>query len=307
MLRLRCFCSALLLTLSCGVDARSSFCAQTPDSRYLNLHYDQIGAADVNNLPPGEADSRRVREELLFFGKKLNTPSSRYWLGGVGHEYLSLQFDELPPPEPQSNGHLHTLYLPVHWVNPEQQRQTRLSVAPAIGISSNILKNPDKLHEDSLQLWLALEYKQRVTSTLQWLLGLCADHRFGHYQGYPVAGLEWQPGERWSLRLAYPDTSLSYRATPRLSLTLAAGPDGNQWQILDSDLDNRSRVVREAWLIEGQISWQLSRSVTLSISVGKAIEPQLQLSLERGAEVELDLDDSSYTALGLRWHFAAQP
>lgn len=300
-------CGVLLLLLSSVVDAGTTFCAQSPDAHYLRLSYSRIDATRAGGLPLTHVDTRRYQWEALVLGKiekekttKQTTPGTRQWRAGFGHEYTVLEFDGLSLPQPQSNGDLHTLYAPVHWLYPN----FRFSLAPALSVSSNGLKHPGKLNGDTVQMWLALERSYRVSPDLTWLLGVCADHRFGHYQGYPVAGLLWQPGERWSARLAYPDTSVRFRASPRLSLALAANPDGNEWHVLDSGLEQRSTFIREAWRIELQLNWKMTQSLTLTAALGKSLEPRLRMSLQDNRRLQMDLDNDSYGAIELRWGFS---
>lgn len=311
-------CSALLLCLSAAVAARSTICAETPDASYLSLEYTPFDSVDADKLPPSEADLLRFQWEALVLGtperrKKKTVDDTKVqplqdWSAGVGHEYTRVEFDPQTAPEPQSNGDLHTLYAPVHWWQQGQQQDVyRVSFAPAISVSSNSLKNPDKLNSDTLQLWLALEHRRRVSAEVQWLLGLCADHRFGHYQGYPIAGLLWLPSKRWSLRLAYPDTEVSYRPLPKLSLAVAIHPDGNEWQVLDSELERRTKYSREAWRLEGRVTWTVLPALSLSVALGKSLEQELQFSLEDNRLVQTDVDDASYWSLQLRWTFSKTP
>ncbi len=311
----RCCSGILLLLLSSVVDARTTFCAQTPDAHYLRVRYSQIDATRAGDLPLTNIDTRRYQWEALVLGElarerasketasKETTPGNRHWLAGIGHEYTVLEFDRLSLPQPQSNGDLHSLYAPVHWLYPG----FRFSLAPAISVSSNGLKHPGKLNGDALQMWLALERSHRVSAALTWLLGVCADHRFGHYQGYPVAGLLWHPGERWSVRLAYPDASVRFRASPRVSLALTINPDGNEWHVLDSRLEHRSTFLREAWRIELQLNWKMTQSLTLTAGLGRSLEPQLHMSLEDNRRLEMDLENDSYGALALHWSFSGSP
>lgn len=303
-----------MLFLSCMVDARPSFCAATPDTHYLLMQYSQHDAAAVTTLPPGSVDKRRFQWEALLLGDsgseqtlpKATQPPS-HWLAGLGHEYTTVEFDQLPPPEPQSNGDLHTLYAPVHWQVPGPRRHNRFSLAPAISTSSNALKHPDTLNGDALQLWLAFEQSRQISARLQLLLGLCADHRFGHFQGYPVLGLLWQPTAQWTLRLAYPDTSIRYGLAPRWSLSLAISPDGNEWQVLDRERQNRSRFSRQAWRAEWLLSWQMTQSLTLTAAVGRSLEQQLHFARNNHRTLQADLDNSSYGRLELRWTFLQRP
>jgi len=259
----------------------------------------------------------RVQWEALVLGKPerfekgnaqaAKTQTEPHWLAGLGHEYTTVEFDPQLSPEPQSNGDLHTLYVPVHWWKQREQQTNRVSVAPAISVSSNALKNPDEMSSDSMQLWLALEHRRQASTSFQWLLGLCADHRFGSYKGYPIAGLLWQPSERWSVRLAFPDSNVSYKITQAWFLSVSASPDGNEWHVLDSELQRRSKYIREAWHLEGRLSWQFHPAWTLSVAVGRAFEQELQFSLEDNRVEKTELDDASSVAVELRWIFLEDP
>ena len=223
------------------------------------------------------------------------------WSFGAGHYYsnLGVELSGLP-----TNGHLHTTVLPVHRHSARgDKRRFRLSVAPTLSGSSNVMRQPGEYSSDTLQLLAALIWSRKLSDRLTFHYGLCGDHRFGGYAVYPSVGIDWRPRDEWRLELGFPETWLTYKATRSVSLSLGAAPDGNEWHVKNKNLDRESQLVYEATLVEGVLSWQVRDRVTISASFGRLLDNRYEVTLQDGSQVQLSSDAEARFAASLEWRF----
>ncbi|HEX7082068.1 MAG TPA: hypothetical protein VF329_13750, partial [Gammaproteobacteria bacterium] len=94
---------------------------------------------------------------------------------GIAHRYQIFDFSGI---EPQTNGHLHTTWLPLHW-RLGDSRQWRVSVAPALSTSSNVYRKPGEWDGKSFTLLAAAVATTQLSRRSSVRYGLCGDHRFG--------------------------------------------------------------------------------------------------------------------------------
>lgn len=222
---------------------------------------------------------------------------------GIAHRYHIFDFSSAASGiEPQTNGHVHTTHVPLHW-RFEGHRKWRVSIAPALSTSSNVYGHPREWESESFALLAALVATSRVSRRSSFRYGLCGDHRFGEYTLYPVAAFLWRPAPRWRLELGFPATSIRFEATDRVRSTLGAAPDGNAWHVADDELAASSQLVHEAIALEWTTEWRVLPTLALSLTLGRELDNRYKMTLANGERVALDGAPADRLGIGIRWTF----
>ena len=241
----------------------------------------------------GETNQENANFDLLF---KLNNN----WAFGAGHRYTILNIDPLPL---QTNGYLHTFFLPLHRQSQSDRKSFRVSIAPALAASSNVMKSPSEYKADAFQLLAALVWSRQLSDRVNLRYGVCGDHRFGSYEIYPLVSVDWQPHADWTIELGFPTSQLTYQVSRSLTSSLRIAPDGNEWFIKDRGLQKQSHVVYEARVLEWAFNWQAHEHFTLTASVGRQFHNRIEMTLLDDSRVRLR--SASVTRIGavLVWRF----
>jgi len=245
-----------------------------------------------------ERDLGETRQEGYDFD--LQFGSTNKWTFGVGHHYRFLNVDR---PELQTNGHLHTFFLPVHRLSKGDGKSFRISFAPALSASSNVMKDPGEYGADALQLLAALVWSRQLSDNVDIHYGLCGDHRFGSYQVYPLVSVDWQPHPDWKIELGFPASQLSYQVSKRLVSLLRISPDGNEWYVRDESLEKQSQLVYEAYTLKWAFNWQAHERVTLTASVGIQFHNRYEMTLLNDSRVRLSSESVARAGAALAWRF----
>jgi hypothetical protein len=242
----------------------------------------------------GTADLLYNNYDLLF------TTASEKHLFGAGHRYN--KFD-INPMQPETNGHLHTLFLPLHILSGTEQRNFRFSVAPALSASSNVTNRPDEYTTDAVQILAALVWGRQINETVGLRYGICGDHRFGEYQIYPAASVLWQPHPDWNVQLGFPNSHVAYQLSDNFSSKISVAPDGNEWYVLDDSRTSNSQFVYEAYSIEWSFNWEFQDRFMVSASVGQQLQKQYEFTLLDQSRIRLSGDSVMRIGAGLEWRF----
>ena len=241
----------------------------------------------------GETKQENVNFDLLF---KLNDN----WAFGAGHRYTILNVEPL---ELQTNGHLHTFFLPLHRQSQSDRKSFRFSIAPALSASSNVMRNPGEYQVDALQLLAALVWSRQLSDRMSLRYGVCGDHRFGRYEIYPLISVAWQPHADWTVELGFPASQLTYRVSASLTSSLRIAPDGNEWYVRDKSLQKRSRLVSEARMLEWAFNWQAHEHIVMTASVGRQFHNRYEMTLLDDSRVRLSSDAVTRIGAALAWRF----
>lgn len=275
-----------------GVDTNVDICGQPAAFPYLSAGY----LADENqDIDGGLGEVQQVNTVFDLLLRPNDT-----WSFGVGHRYAILDFDSL---EPETNGHLHTLFVPLHRQSRSETGSFRASIAPALSTSSNILKDPGEYSADALQLLAALEWGRSLGRKANLRFGVCGDHRFGSYRIYPLISVDWQPNADWSIEVGFPTLQARFRISSRFSSSVRFTPDGNEWHVAGKSLENQSRLVYEAYLLEWTLSWQASRSLAVTASVGRQYQNRYEMTLQDGSQVQLSSEPATRIGAAMVWRF----
>ncbi len=281
---------AFLSCLSISYGA-ADVCAQPADYSYVYFGYYDHEEANVSQVD--SVDLRVTRFDLQY-------AAGESWTYGVGHRYDKFDFDPL---ELQTNGHLHTLFFPMHWHNRSGGNGFRISAAPALTASSNVIKEPDEYSSDTFHLLAALIWSRQLSDQATLRYGLCGDTRFGEYELYPSISVAWQPHPDWMLELGFPSTKVSYQATRSIGSSLRLAPDGNEWYVKDKGLEQDSQFVYEALLAEWAVNWEAHPKLTFTASVGRQFDIDYEVTLIDGIATRLSADSTTRFGAALKWRF----
>ena len=221
---------------------------------------------------------------------------SRPFSYGFGHRYMIFDFSAI---EPQTNAHLHTSFVPLHW----QRGNLRLSAALALSASSNVMGHPQEYESETLQLLFAAVAAKEIGERVAFHYGLCGDHRFGEYRVYPVAGVAWRPHPDWTVELGFPETRIEWTATNELGTSLQVAPDGNEWRVENRAFSAESDFVYEAVALEWITEWSPGSRLTVALSLGRQLRNRYEMTLADNQRVFVSGAPADRVGLGLRWRF----
>ena len=222
------------------------------------------------------------------------------WTFGFSHRYDIL---DVEPLSLQTNGHLHTVSFPIHRQFRSGGQSFRVSVAPAVSASSNVVKDPGEYTSDVLQLLGAFVWDRQVSTNATLRFGICGDHRFGGYEVYPTVSLDWQPNTEWRIELGFPTTRLTFDAVPKLRLGLRIAPDGNEWHVRNRAMNRQSHLTNDAWLAEGTVWFKAHERLSLALAVGRRFDNRYDVTLADDSRVNLDADATTRYGAAVEWRF----
>lgn len=278
----------------CASSGRSS---HSPDEAgpppYVALSVTRQPAADFSAAP--SAASVRTKENQVSAGFHRFERGTGTLDLGLDYQYTRYVYDGIDG----RNRDLHRFQFPLRYQDAFRGWAVDASLAPGISTSSNVLKEFfDRISRDDVFVSARLE--ARRSSPREWILGMAYDRTFGKPSLYPIAGIEWSPGDNLAVRLAFPDPGFRYRVTPRQSVSGRLFPAGHQWHVMTDDFSAEFDYRVEG--IRSQLSWSigLSKSITLDVSGGFEFARKHYLTDDLGVRIESDVDDEWLLLIGLR-------
>ncbi len=272
--------------------ASANVCEQPGDTSQLSLSYYDYDEALVSE------GVGRTRPQVHEFDAYLQSGDA--WAFGVGYRYVVLNLDANAL---QTNGHLHTAFFPIHRQSRDGNNSFRLSVAPAMSASSNIIKNLDQYTSDAFQLLGAAVWRRQLSEQAVLRYGLCADSRFGSHKLYPTLSVDWQPNPDLRVELGFPRTRLSYLLSDEITSSVQVLPAGNEWHVRSADFANSSDVEFEATLVEWTVSWQVRERLSLAASIGRLFDGQYEAKLADDRRVRASAEDVTRLGVGIAWRW----
>lgn len=236
-----------------------------------------------------------TNQENQDFDVLIASPSKSFSYG-FGHRYMIFDFSGI---EPQTNAHLHTSFVPLHW----RRESLRLSAAVALSASSNVMGHPQEYESEALQILFGVVARKEIGRQLAIEYGLCGDHRFGEYTVYPVAAIDWRPHPDWQLELGFPKSSIAYAITEQLTSSVQVAPDGNEWHVKNRDFSAESQFVYEAIAFEWITEWQPLPPLTLAVSLGRQLRNRYEMTLANGEHAFVSGEPAGRVGFELRWRF----
>ena len=267
-------------------------CQQPSDFSHVSVAYYSHDTSAVAGTA-GQIDRENRNVDLQY-------KMDEIWSIGVGHRYVIL---DMEPIELQTNGHLHTLFFPIHRQSGSDSKGFRFSVAPSLSASSNVLKHPSEYSADTFQFLAALVWSRELSDRLELRYGICGDHSFGSYEIYPSITIGWQPRIDLMIEVGFPTTRLTYRALPNTSVSLRIAPYGNEWHVKSKDMENQSQLVFKASLVECAITWQARKRLTITASVGRIVHGQYDVTLLDDSRAGFSYDAVTRVGAALEWRF----
>ncbi len=288
------YVAALSLIMAFAPNSLASVdvCQQPPDVSYVSVGYFKDQEASF------EGGIGTNRQENFEFDLQFEAGDN--WRLGIGHRYKILNVDGL---QPETNGHLHTSFFPLHWEKQSARNSFRISVAPALSASSNVYRNFGEVDSDAWQLLAALIWSRPMSDRVTIRFGICGDHRFGEYRTYPSFIAEWQPHDDWTIELGFPMSRLTYDISKSITSSLQISPDGNEWFVKDQSLTRQSQLIYEAYLLEWAFAWQAHEHFGVSASVGWQFDSRYEMTLLDTSRVRLNSDSVLRIGAALAWQF----
>ena len=281
----------VIFPMACTARADSSVCEPPGDHSFIRGGYfDQEGAAVTDR-------TAAARQEHHEFDLQFQNDG---WTIGASHRYVIL---DIEPLELQTNGHLHTLSMPLHWQRDSDGKGLRLSVAPALSTSSNMMKDTASDTRDGLQVLGAAVWYRDLSSRTTVRYGLCGDHRFGDYRIYPTIAIAWRPHDDWLLEPGFPTTRITYAAHADVDIVLRVAPAGNEWRVSSADRQRTSRLVYESVRVELTADWRAGSRFVVSVSVGRQFDNRYDVVLQDDSRTQLETDDATRIGAALTWRF----
>ena len=281
-----------LVSVPAFSQASVDICEPPAPDPYLSVayrHHDTFSDEGSN----AEIDRETSEIDMLF---DINDD----WSIGAGHRYNQLDARNLGLP---TNGHLHTVFLPVHRQSRSDSTGFRFSIAPAMSSSSNVLKDPDEYSADAFQILAALVWDRELSEQTSINYGICGDHRFGGYRVYPVLGFNWRPGGDWLVEVGFPMSRLTWETTSSINMSLQVAPDGNEWHVENKNMDRQSQLIYEATLLEYRLSWSIDDRFTVSVSAGRSFDIRYKTTLLNDTKARLTGDAVTRLGAAVAWRF----
>ena len=280
--------------------AVASPCLPPPREPALRLALESGGAEPFAHHPGNEVRLQR-RSAALQPG----TRGSNLKIG-YAHDYAIYDFQTPAPSgarslEPLTNGHLHRLSLPLD-LSALLPADWDLRLQPALAVSSNFLKEPDRIGLEAFQFNAALMKTFALGGGASWQFGLCADHRFGEYRLYPALAWRWR-AENWRLRLGWPDSEVRVRLGRDFSTALAVSPSGERWRV-HHETRGDSWFSHEAWQARWSLEWRPRDALGLELSAARLSASRYDFSLSGGEVFEGRSSSPLQLGVSLIWNYS---
>ncbi len=286
------FVALILSGVTLAADASDAGSWQAPRPPFLAASYLGAPAADLAAAQP-RATVNTTEAQLTAGLHRFGAGDLRI---GFDYQYTRYEYAQING----RNRDLHRVQLPLSFTGQGGAWEIDGVVAPGVSTSSNVIKDPfNELSSDDLNARIRVEGRRKGPG-VTWVTGLAYDAAFGNPQGYPLLGIELQPGDRLQARIAFPDTALSFAATDRHRFSVRLFPAGHQWHVvsdqLGDDFDYRIQAVRT------QLSWSMRwrPGMTLDVSLGYEFGRHHLFIDDLGQRVDTDAADQVLFAIGFR-------
>lgn len=268
------------------------YCTNDANRHHIDFHSGKLQKAKLDTGTEVALTRQELRAGII-------TDSEQNYSMAVdfNFQYTIASFDNSI--SPMTNGHLHSWDFPVSWRKKGADYSLDYYLAPAISVSSNVLKNPDLLDREAIQLWTGMIYKKHLDQESAWLLGFRSDHRFGPYRLYPVAGFCWRPNANWQLQLALPDFSIHRFFSSGINIKLFVSPDGNKWHVFNKDTTKSSDFIYNAIVTGLMVEWRINSTVKLEFNIMKHVRREFSFVLIDGTQVDTNAGSSAGMAVGI--------
>ena len=254
----------------------------------INLAYSTSDSATVNTSQPYLIESEHNQLSV----------SAHKWR--LSHDYQILTYDENNSTTPVTNGHLHTLAVGVGDVYSDSVLPSNWALMPTLAVSSNQVRSSHALNSSALRLDGHVIWQHKVSNDTQILFGACLSALTGEYELQPVAVIA-QRYAGTKLSLGYPRSQLDIQLLDNLSLIAEWALAGQQWQVLDEDLQNRSDLQLAAQQINLGIDIKLSKNMRLDVIWQQQINRSMTYLDRNGVITDVDIEDNQGWMIGFSY------
>ncbi len=259
-------CAALALGLSASLLAEPQKARE--GGLELSARYSHSGSSELS----GPAPAGKVSMDSFQLALRTGTPLSAgtrllYGLDWTRHELAFADANSLPAT-------LKTLTLPLGVSQRLDERWRLLAMA-----SPQLAGADGSLSTAGFALPLTALAHYTASPTLTWSFGLRHNSR-ADISLLPLVGVSWTFAPDWNFELGWPESGLSYKVTPRLTLRANATVQGGAY-LLDGDprLDNaRTGALARTWLDYRELragvaaSYALTPAFSLRVDLGRVLD-----------------------------------
>ena len=294
LLRLALFLAAFPgLAMEAAADTAEEESGHFP---HLGATYTYLPSADFETA--GNDRSIKAKENQLSAGALRFKAGSARFDFGLDYQYNHYAYQNIDGRDRD----LHRLQFPIGFNAPGDGVTLAGFVAPGVATSSNIFKDfLDRGSSDDFVVTGRIEAMVPRNPGFAWLGGIAFDRSFGEDKAYPVIGLLHRPNDRLGLRLAFPETSVRYRASERQKLSLGLFPAGHAWHVVSDTLNDDFDYEVEAIRLQGVWSVRFADSFAIDLSVGYEFERHHRFVDDTGRIINATVDNQFLAGLGLRW------
>ncbi len=288
------YCGQMLTTMltvfglfaAMPLQANTNYCSKSTARNFIHAKLGRVDQARLDTPAPAQVETsiNEINSLWVFDRDPQHTKSI-----GFNFRYSIVDLESI---DAMTNGHLHTWDFPFQGRLSNIDSELFYDITPAISVSSNVLKNPELIGSDGLQLYTSLVYKKNTSVNTAWFLGFRSDHRFGSYKAYPVVGVCIQAANDWILQLALPDFSIQRRFNRRFSLELFVEPVGNQWQVFSKDKTRESNFIYDAMMTGLAAKWRIDNSMNVSLAMQNQTNRRFSFVLDNNSFVESEAESA---------------
>lgn len=252
----------------------------------------------INHISEAEFDEESINNiDFSVTEVKLNgtlaafdAGAGKFMMAGE-FRYTQYQFDS----DQIDNNSLYEVSMPLTYISAPSTWTHIINVTP--GINSDF----EELSEDDYKFSAFYQARYYRSKTLTWVMGFGAGQQFGETQAYPLVGAIYQPNAQWHFNLVFPQLAASYSASEKSQWYLSLSPEGRTWNVEnESESSDVDIVMKEIRMVFGTV-YGFDNGLALRAEVGAVTGRNLELTLDNGDEVDLDIKDASFVGISLEY------
>lgn len=267
--------------------------SQTPkpgQSAPFKLTINQISEAEFDEEGADDADFSVNEVKLNGALATFDAGAGKFMMAGefrqTQYQYDSTQIDDKS---------LYELSMPLTYITGPSIWTHIINVTP--GINSDF----EELSGDDFKLSAFYQARYYSSKTLTWVMGLGAGQQFGEIQAYPLVGAIYQPNEQWHFNLVFPQLAATYSASEKSQWYLSLSPEGRTWNVENENTSKDVDVVmQEIRMVFGTV-YGFDNGLALRAEVGAVTGRKLDVTLDNGDELDLEIKDASFVGISLEY------
>ncbi|MFV2057340.1 MAG: hypothetical protein ACC707_12785 [Thiohalomonadales bacterium] len=237
--------------------------------------------------------STKVHAKIPF---SVNTKDTQIiWRGKrwqADYEFLNIDYPSGIEEAPITNGYLHMFRGGYAGKLASNNSSVLLwEILPTLAVSSNQLKNPSKIELGSFRIDAHLIWKV-ILQKFSYHVGVCSNALTGEYLLIPALGIAFQDSH-WALSIAYPRSSAAVQLNSVATLFSGWSLSGNVWEILDSELQNRSDLQFESQKLEIGLRFRYPDRGVIEFGWSYRFEQQLRYLARNGSQQRVHVGNNN--------------